>query len=52
MGVVLLQKGNPICFNSKNISKEVAKYPTYDKELYALVESVRKWKHYSMGKKQ
>ena len=25
-------------------------YPTYDKELYALVQSVKKWKHYLMGK--
>jgi hypothetical protein len=25
-------------------------YPTYDKELYALVQVVKKWKHYMMGK--
>lgn len=25
-------------------------YPTYDKGLYALVQSVKKWKHYLMGK--
>jgi hypothetical protein len=25
-------------------------YPTYDKELYALVQSVKKWKHYLIGK--
>lgn len=25
-------------------------YPTYDKELYVLVQSVKKWKHYLMGK--
>jgi hypothetical protein len=25
-------------------------YPTYDKELYALVQSVKKWKHYLLGK--
>jgi hypothetical protein len=25
-------------------------YPTYDKELYALVQSVKKWKHYFLGK--
>jgi hypothetical protein len=28
----------------------VINYPTYDKELYALVKSVKKWKHYLMGK--
>jgi hypothetical protein len=28
----------------------VINYPTYDKELYALVQSVNKWKHYLLGK--
>jgi hypothetical protein len=28
----------------------VINYPTYDKELYALVQSVKKWKHYLFGK--
>jgi hypothetical protein len=28
----------------------VINYPTYDKELYALVQSVKKWKNYLLGK--
>jgi hypothetical protein len=28
----------------------VINYPTYDKELYVLVQSVNKWKNYLMGK--
>ena len=28
----------------------VLNYPTYDKELYALVQVVKKWKNYLMGK--
>jgi Ni,Fe-hydrogenase I cytochrome b subunit len=28
----------------------VINYHTYDKELYALVQYVKKWKHYLMGK--
>jgi hypothetical protein len=28
----------------------VLNYPAYDKELYTLVQVVRKWKHYLMGK--
>ena len=50
MGAFLLQNGKPICFHSETFSKAVANYPTYDKELFALVESVNKWKHYLMGK--
>jgi len=50
MGVVYLQKGKPICFLSETFSKTIINYPTYDKELFSLVESVKKWKHYLMGK--
>jgi hypothetical protein len=42
MGEVLLQHGKPICFHSKTFNGVVIKYPTYDKELYALVQSVKK----------
>ena len=50
MGVVLLQKGKPICFHFEFFSKGVMNYLTYDKELFSLVESVKKWKHYLMCK--
>ena len=50
MGAVLLQHGKPICFHSETFNGAVINYPTYDKELYALVQSVKKWKHYLLGK--
>ena len=50
MGAVLMQHKKPICFHSETFTLEEVKYPTYDKELYALVQSVKKWKHYIMGK--
>ena len=50
MGVVLMQHRKPICFHSETFTSAVVNYPTYDKELYALVQSVKKWKHYLMGK--
>jgi hypothetical protein len=50
MGVVLLQHGKPICFHSETFNGVVINYPTHDKELYALVQSVKKWKHYLLGK--
>ena len=49
MGAVLTQHGKPICYHSKTFNPVVVNYPTYDKELYALVQSVEKWKHYLMG---
>jgi hypothetical protein len=45
-----MQHGKPICFHSETFNGAVINYPTYDKELYALVQSVKKWKHYLMGK--
>jgi hypothetical protein len=50
MGAFLLQYGKPICFHSETFNGAVINYPTYDKELYALVQSVKKWKHYLLGK--
>jgi hypothetical protein len=50
MGAVLLQHGKPITFHSDTFNGVVVNYPTYDKELYTLVKSVKKWKHYLMGK--
>lgn len=50
MGVVLMQKRKPVCYHSETFSQDVVNYPTYDKELYALVHSVKKWKHYLISK--
>jgi hypothetical protein len=50
MGVVLMQYCKPICHHSETFNHKVVNYPTYDKELYALVQSVKKWKHYLLGK--
>ena len=50
MGAVLMQHGKPICYLSETFNSVVVNYPTYDKELYALAQSVKKWKHYLMGK--
>ena len=50
MDTFLMQHGKPISFHSENFNGAVLNYPTYDKELYVLVQSVKKWKHYLMGK--
>ena len=50
MGEFLMKHKKPVCYHSKTFSKVVINHPTYDKKLYALVQSVKKWKHYLMGK--
>eukprot|EP00253_Pinus_taeda_P036035 PITA_36035 len=50
MGDILMQKKKLICYHSEKLSQAVINYPTYDKELYALVQSVKKWKHYLISK--
>ena len=50
MGAVLMQHHNPICYHLETFTQAMINYRTYDKELYALVQSVKNWKHYLMGK--
>jgi hypothetical protein len=50
MGAVLMQYHKHICYHSETFSHVVINYTTYDKELYALVQGIKKWKHYSLGK--
>ena len=52
MRAVLMQHGKPICYYSETFNYVVVNYRTYNKELYALVQSVKKWKHYLIGKEK
>jgi hypothetical protein len=49
--VVLMKGGRHVCYHSEIFHGEVLNYPTYDKELYALVQVFKKWKHYMMGRR-
>uniref|UniRef100_A0A2N9HB23 CCHC-type domain-containing protein n=1 Tax=Fagus sylvatica TaxID=28930 RepID=A0A2N9HB23_FAGSY len=46
IGAVLMQDRRPIAFFSEKLSGASLKYPTYDKELYALVRALETWLHY------
>jgi RNase P subunit RPR2 len=46
IGAVLMQKGQPISFLSKSIGPRSAGLSTYDKEAMAIIEALKKWKHY------
>ena len=45
-----MQHRKPICYHYETFTSAVVNYPTYDKELYALVQCMKNWKHYLMGK--
>lgn len=46
MGVVLTQSGSPIAFFNKSFTPFVCSASTYVKEMEAIVEVVKKWRHY------
>ena len=46
IGAVLMQEGRPIAYFSEKLSGAALKYPTYDKEFYALVRALETWQHY------
>jgi hypothetical protein len=50
MGEFLMHGGMLVCYHSKMFHGGVLNCSTYDKELYALVQAVKKWKRYLMEK--
>ena len=46
----MLQGGHPIAYFSEKLHGTTLNYPTYDKELYALVRALKTWEHYLVSK--
>ena len=46
IGAVLMQDGRPIAYISKTLGPKVAAASTYEKEAMAILEALKKWKHY------
>ena len=46
----LNQKGRPVAFFSRTLTGPELKHSLVEKEAAAIVEAVRKWKHYLTGK--
>jgi len=46
IGVVLLQGGHPIAYFSEKLYGATFNYPTYDKELHALIRALQTLEHY------
>ena len=50
IGVVLSQEGKPVAYSSKKLNDAKRKYFVYDQEFYAIVQALKKWRHYLLPK--
>lgn len=48
---VLSQNSHPLAFFSKKMSPQMQAASTYVREMYAITESVKRWKQYLLGRK-
>ena len=48
VGVVLSQEKRPMAYFSENLNEAKKKYSSYHKELYVVVQALKKWRHYLM----
>jgi hypothetical protein len=50
IGEVLSQDNRPVAYFSENMNETKMKYSTYDKEFYAVIQALKKWRHYLVSK--
>jgi hypothetical protein len=50
IGAVLSQEDKPIAYFSEKMNEAEVKYSTYDKEFYAIIQALNKWRHYLIPK--
>ena len=50
VGGVLSQDGHPVEFFSEKLDDTKRRYENYDREFYAIVQSLRHWRHYLLPK--
>ncbi|GKF54092.1 ty3-gypsy retrotransposon protein, partial [Tanacetum coccineum] len=48
---VLLQDNHPLCYFSRKLGPQMRLAATYQKELFAIVEAVYKWRQYLLGRR-
>ena len=49
IGATLSQSDRPVAFFSRSLNSSEKKHHSVEKEAYAIVESIRKWRHYLLG---
>jgi hypothetical protein len=47
---ILSQDDNPIAYSSEKLNDAKNKYSNYDKEFYAIIQALKKWRHYLIPK--
>jgi hypothetical protein len=50
VGGVLSQEDRPVAYYSEKLDDAKLKYSTYDKEFYAIIQALKKWRHYLIPK--
>ncbi|GFO24398.1 retrovirus-related pol polyprotein from transposon 17.6 [Plakobranchus ocellatus] len=50
IAATLNQNGRPVAFFSRTLNQSERKHSSVEKEAYAIVESLRKWRHYLIGR--
>ena len=50
VGAVLSQEQGPVAYFSEKLNEAKHKYSSYDKELYVVVQNLKKWRHYLIPK--
>jgi hypothetical protein len=46
IGGVLMQEGRPVAFESKKLSETEQRWPTHEKEMWAVIHCLKTWGHY------
>jgi hypothetical protein len=50
IGAILSQDNSPVAYLSEKLNDAKEKYSTYDKEFYAVIQALKKWRHYLIPK--
>ena len=50
VGAILLQNKQPLAYFSKKLSLRMQQASAYVRELYAIIEAVKKWRQYLLGR--
>ena len=50
IGEILSQDGKLVAFSSEKLNETKPKYSSYDLEMYALVQTLKRWRHYLLPK--